>query len=230
MTTGSGPGPSGLSAGIRPALPLPSRGALPWPRGASLRSALLRRRPGNAAVALLDRLLLPVGLLRGDGTLLYANPALRALAGRRFGVALGPRGRLDLADAGAARSLAAALHACLRPGAAKPAVIPVRRAGSPALLLHLHPLPTGGALLQLVEPPSVAAEMPRPARLRLMFGLTPAEAALAELLAEGVPPAAAAERRGVGMPTVRTQIRALLAKTGAARLHELTALLARAAR
>lgn len=55
--------------------------------------------------------------------------------------------------------------------------------------------------------------------------LTPAETALAKRLAEGLSMAEAAETRGVTRNTVRTQLRALLAKTGARRQSELVRVL-----
>lgn len=58
------------------------------------------------------------------------------------------------------------------------------------------------------------------------FGLTLAEARLAEALATGLSPQAHADQAGISIATVRTQIRALLAKTGAANLRGLVVLLA----
>lgn len=96
------------------------------------------------------------------------------------------------------------------------------------------PLPshgTGGsrpsALVRLIDlgrPPS-----PPPRRLRELFGLSPAEARLAAELATGASLDAVAERLGVQITTVRTQLRAVFAKTGTNRQSELIALLARVA-
>lgn len=58
------------------------------------------------------------------------------------------------------------------------------------------------------------------------FGLTPAEARLADALAHGASPRGYAETAGLSVATVRTQIRALLAKTGAGSLRALVVLLA----
>ncbi len=73
---------------------------------------------------------------------------------------------------------------------------------------------------------------PRPARpdlLRLTFGLTRAEAALAlRLLAGHGLPSAAAEL-GVSHSTARTHLRAIFRKTGTNRQAELARLLARLA-
>jgi DNA-binding CsgD family transcriptional regulator/PAS domain-containing protein len=85
--------------------------------------------------------------------------------------------------------------------------------------------PEGASVVVLIRPEGGAPVPPR--RLYAQsFGLTPAEARLAEALARHVAPKAYAEEVGVTLATVRTQIRALLAKTGAVNLRSLVALLA----
>jgi DNA-binding CsgD family transcriptional regulator len=69
--------------------------------------------------------------------------------------------------------------------------------------------------------------LPSGRRLQEIFGLTAAEARLAVDLAAGKRPDAIARERGVRMPTVRSQIRAVLQKTGTSRQSELVGLLAR---
>lgn len=59
------------------------------------------------------------------------------------------------------------------------------------------------------------------------FALTPAEARLASLMAEGVSLEQAAEEIGIARATARNQLKAVFAKTGAHRQSELVALLAR---
>jgi len=60
-----------------------------------------------------------------------------------------------------------------------------------------------------------------------MHGLTAAEARLAEALLLGLTPIDIAEQRNVSMPTVRTQLRSLFAKTGVTGQAELVKLLGR---
>jgi len=62
--------------------------------------------------------------------------------------------------------------------------------------------------------------------LRQLFGLSPAEAKLAEALASGLSTRGYVHQNKVSITTIRTQIRALLAKTGAANLRELVGMLA----
>jgi DNA-binding CsgD family transcriptional regulator len=59
-----------------------------------------------------------------------------------------------------------------------------------------------------------------------LFGLTPAEAQLAVALLAGKRLGRIAADRGVQLPTVRNQLRAVLAKTGTGRQAELVRLLA----
>jgi DNA-binding NarL/FixJ family response regulator len=62
--------------------------------------------------------------------------------------------------------------------------------------------------------------------LRDLFGLTRTEAAVAQALVGGATKSAVAAARGLRETTVRTHVRALLGKTGAANLRELERLLA----
>jgi DNA-binding CsgD family transcriptional regulator len=62
--------------------------------------------------------------------------------------------------------------------------------------------------------------------LRDLFGLTAAEAEVARALAGGATKSSVALARGIAETTVRTQVRAVLTKTGAANLRDLERLLA----
>lgn len=62
--------------------------------------------------------------------------------------------------------------------------------------------------------------------LRQMFGLTPAEARLGEALAKGTTTQEFSDQNQVSINTIRTQVRALLSKTGARNLTGLVRLLA----
>jgi len=73
---------------------------------------------------------------------------------------------------------------------------------------------------------------PRPERAhawRQAFGLSEAESRVALGLVEGLAPAGIAARHGVSLPTARSQIRSLMAKTGTRRQPELLLALARVA-
>lgn len=93
---------------------------------------------------------------------------------------------------------------------------------------------TGESLFHAVRRPSLvvlirSTEQASPigeAQLREIFGLTPSEARLAVALCDGHEPKSFAEQHQVSINTVRTQVRALLHKTGARSLRELVRLLA----
>ncbi len=99
--------------------------------------------------------------------------------------------------------------------------LPARLADAPLSLAGRVP---GRALLMLR--PLGAAAAPRIGLLRDLFGLTAAEAEVARALAGGASKAAVAATRGIAETTVRTQVRAVLAKTGAANLRDLERMLA----
>jgi DNA-binding CsgD family transcriptional regulator len=64
-----------------------------------------------------------------------------------------------------------------------------------------------------------------PPDMRELFGLTPAEAALAAALGEGLTVQGYAERHGVSVGTARIQLKSIFSKTGATRQPELVRLL-----
>jgi DNA-binding CsgD family transcriptional regulator len=73
----------------------------------------------------------------------------------------------------------------------------------------------------------IRAEPPGTAAWRTRYGLTPAEVRVAESLAAGLSVRAIADRHGVTYETARTQLKAVLSKTGANRQSELVSLLMR---
>lgn len=76
-----------------------------------------------------------------------------------------------------------------------------------------------GAMLILHESGQVS--LPLPEQLKSLYGLTQAEARLALKLCEGNTPAKCAKNMGVCITTIRTQLRALMEKTGSHRQTEL---------
>jgi DNA-binding CsgD family transcriptional regulator len=113
------------------------------------------------------------------------------------------------------------------------APITVQRSGKPPVVIRALPVSAAArspflgarALLTLTElAPQPAAQ---PFDLTQVFGLTPAEARLAALIATGASPAEAAERLAISRETARTQLKAILSKTDTHRQSALVALLAR---
>lgn len=77
-------------------------------------------------------------------------------------------------------------------------------------------------MIDLERPP-----VPNPIALEQIFGLTPAEAKLATLLAQGATLAAAARSQGVCVATVRAHLRSIFGKTQTHRQAELVMLVSR---
>jgi DNA-binding CsgD family transcriptional regulator len=97
-------------------------------------------------------------------------------------------------------------------------ILPVHGAARTSLL---------GARVLLTLTPVEPRPGPKAALLVKAFGLTPAEARLASIIAEGVSPERAAEELGVSPVTVRNQLKVVFAKTDTHRQGALVALLSR---
>jgi DNA-binding NarL/FixJ family response regulator/PAS domain-containing protein len=219
-----------------------------------LRSAiLLRHRLSGAEARLgyaaLDGLPQPVLVLDAALRVIFANgaaeaaaamasPSFRLAAARPAGAPAGAGGIVMLpARAEQGRALAA-LVAATAQGGPGGALRLSDEAGVPAHAAIIAPLPgryagqgaagfarvPGRALLTLRPLPGIAP--PSAALLRDLFGLTRAEAEVARLLAGGTSKHAVAAARGLKETTVRTQVRAILDKTGAANLRALEQMLA----
>lgn len=129
-------------------------------------------------------------------------------------------GRLSTADS--TTSLGLAIHQALHVKTiadAPPRPILGRHPCGTAYLIEILPLPSregfdfeAGALL-LARPPRVI-ERRAAAVAAEVFGLTPAEASVAGLLASGITAGQIAARQGVAIGTVRTHVRRLFEKTG----------------
>jgi DNA-binding CsgD family transcriptional regulator len=199
----------------------------------ALESRLRHRRAGLERVAVggaLHGAPLPMAVLDGAGRLTMANAALERLAAMRDGVELGPAGPV-LADRAAQERLATAIAACLRPGSAPAPMLTEFGARLPSgglpMLVSLLPLQPEGVLIQLLRPGTQPRD-PRPLLMEI-YGLTTAEARLCSALLAGQAPAEVAEAHGVALTTIRSQVRAVLEKTGSRRMPDLLAMLGRLA-
>jgi DNA-binding CsgD family transcriptional regulator len=115
--------------------------------------------------------------------------------------------------------------------ACEPVIIPRQQKGPViARVLPIHgaaqtPFLGARALLSLttVEPKCG----PKEALLANTFGLTPAEARVASIIAKGLNPERAAQQLRISKATARNQLKAVFAKTATHRQSELVALLSR---
>ncbi len=204
--------------------------------------------PGTAA---LDALSMGVLVVDADLRVLVVNAAAEAMTAGA-GAAL----RLRRATAGTGRGAAAATTAeaghrgdraalaelvqATALGGRSGGAVRLRDATSiPALAALVMPLPrrlsdapgagmgrTADRALVLLRELAAAPAAPPVDLLRGLFGLTRAEAEVARALAGGATKRAVADARGLREATVRTQVRAVLDKTGAANLRDLERLLA----
>lgn len=141
-------------------------------------------------------------------------------------------GALDAAEPGSAarlRTLVANAVACAAgtpaPAAGETALRHPRHDGA-VMMLRVLPLraPRPSAVL-LIHAPG-AARPPMEQTLREAWGLSRAEASLALAVYRGAALVEAAARRGVSLPTVKTQMRAILGKMGAERGQDMIRLIA----
>ena len=198
---------------------------------AALLSSQLGLERARAMTEALGMLGLPGAVLRGAGKLYTANAAFEALMP---GLIRDRRERLCLADDDADRLLEVALARVSLPGG-PPTVnsIPVA-AGEGGLPHIIHLLPIRGAANDvftqatalLIVTPVDRAAVPTAEVLQGLFDLTPAEARIARGIAGAQTVDALAGAAGVTRETVRSQLKAVLAKTGLNRQSELVSLLA----
>lgn len=185
-------------------------------------AALSAFEASNGAVILLDR----------HGRVIRSNEA----AVRLFGPDLQVRGgRIVSANHPATAALDRALHALLwQPNstALLPPVCIPRSQGRPFLAYPLRLSEVSAnwmapcqAIVLIVD----LEQQPRPPEeaLRISFGLSPAEAKLAQNLVSGESVEATAEHSGIAYETARNQLKSIFAKTDTHRQSELVGLLTR---
>jgi len=174
---------------------------------------------------------LPAAVLRGGDRLAALNPSFEAFVPT---IVQDRRDRLALVNSAADELLAQAL-AQVRSGAAGDATFSFPLPADeerPPLVADL--LPVKGvahdvfaqATAILLMTPVDRAKVATAEVLQGLFDLTPAEARVARAIAEGATIAEIAPAAGITEATVRTHLKAVLAKTGVHRQAELAALLA----
>ena len=201
----------------------------------------------NVGQAVLERMHQPIILIDDVRRIMYCNKAGQAIIDRGD-LLINSNGLLSCSDTEsdvdmmlAMREIALAPH-----NASHIAVIPkverkiirMQRKGSRhraiASMQALRPENTLGSfgftpqvLVTVFEPGKLATIDPDPILLATMFDLTPAEARVAAALANGSSPKQIAATSNVAHSTVRSQLKAIFGKTGAARQSELVGMLLR---
>jgi PAS domain-containing protein len=195
------------------------------------------RRQNQALEAALDRLTFGVLITDGAGHVLLLNRAAEEMATANDGLLL-QGGRLEATQSeeaiGLARHITEAVRTagrrgtegggsiCIsRPSGRRPFAVLVAPLSPETALAAEHQVPAALILItDLGRQPKMLGR-----RLVELFGLTAAEACLAVALVTGKRLEDIAEERSVRMPTLRTQMRAILNKTGADRQADLMRLI-----
>ncbi|QCI67209.1 helix-turn-helix transcriptional regulator [Phreatobacter stygius] len=194
---------------------------------AAFLAARLRLEQARAAVQALAAIGLPAAALSVEGRLKVANDLFQALIPE---VALDRRERLKFADREADKLFNQGLEA-LRLGVAG-LTFPVP-ASAEATPMVVHLVPIAGAAHDifsatrwlLVCAPVAKANRIDSGVLQGLFDLTAAEARVAKGLAAGDTLDSLAARHGLGRETIRSQLKAVMAKTGTHRQADLVRLL-----
>ncbi|MEG9524959.1 MAG: hypothetical protein MIL41_04205 [Hyphomicrobiales bacterium] len=192
-------------------------------------SARLRLQTVRAAAQALDAVGLPAAILGRRGRVVAMNSGSERLL--RDVIHEGPR--LALADPAADRLLARALAELTVAASSTPRSIPMAaRDGQPPTILHLLPIRRAAADLFAaaeaiaVFTPLTAKHVPGLSVLEGLFDLTAAEARVARGIAGGSTVADLSAEFGTSSATVRSQLKAVMSKTGTARQAKLVQLLA----
>ena len=182
-----------------------------------------------------DRLTVAGVILDASATVLFANALAAEVFEARDGLELRD-GRLAAQHKQTERALAQRLRQIVSAGPELDPPVPIsvaRPSGRPPYRADVLPLPNasgfhrneaGATVLVLIHDPARRGRS-RQHELSLLYGLTPAEAALAEAVAAGETLREYAERKGRSINTVRYQMKQVLAKTDCHRQADLIRLI-----
>lgn len=179
----------------------------------------------GASAMIIDHLACGVVVFDTSGAVLHVNTAAERIADAADGFSFGVRGV-------AGTELRSAVLRAARGGDGASMLLQ-RPSGRPALSALVTPLRQGpvwlphrpAAMLVLGDPDVSTVETED--RLRALYKLTGAEAAVSAHLMSGANPQDIAQRLGIGMATVRQHVGRAFAKTGTTRQAELVQLLLR---
>ena len=185
--------------------------------------------PACAAVLALDVIGLPAALLGRGARLIATNPRFERLMPD---VAKLSRAQLQLVNPAADALLSNTLAwLSSNPGYEGVRSVPLPETGAqPPMLVHVIGVRRrdlfAEALAILAVTPALSRAIPSAPVLQDLFDMTPAEARVARAAAQGQTIQEIATGLGLSPETVRTQLKAALAKTGVARNIDLAVMLA----
>jgi len=239
----------GMTIGFDPALAeLPEaafddlgRHAVHLARAAELSRTFMQLRARyNAALTVLDRVGTGMGVGLPDGRIIVRNRELMRIADQEDGLSLTRDHRIAARDPELTRPIDAAIArasatASGESEAARQTIAVPRRSGAPAFILDIAPLNDAaceierglnGALISIIDPEN--APLFDTERFARAYELTGAEKEVARLIPRGHTVEEIAQRRGTAPATVKNQLAAMLAKTGArnrlALIHKMASL------
>ncbi len=184
-----------------------------------------------SAIAALEMVPVGVILLTSSGLLMHANRSAHELVSRTAALRFGSAGTVHAASVTATASLQRLIHDAVQTGAGRGlshgGTLRFVGAGGRELQVLVTPLPAtsspfGGDAVAAIfcsDPNAGVGALSR--TLEIMYRMTPAEALLTEALVNGHSLKQYAEARCVTINTVRTQLKAATAKTGANRQADL---------
>ena len=194
---------------------------------AAMMSSRLAFERVNAAVEALQMTGMPSAVLRHDGRVLASNALFEGLAPQ---ATVAARDTVRFRHAPANRLLAEALEAARTGGGFTSRSFPLPRTeAAPPAVVHLVPVRGDArdiflsAAIFLIVTPIDRSRVPTAETIQGLFDLTPAEARVARALAAGSDVAAAARHLAVSPGTVRSHVKAILAKSGMSRQTDLVA-------
>ncbi len=191
------------------------------------------RALSESVMAALEMVPLGVILLTSTGLLMHANRRAHELVTRTAALRFGPAGTIIGANMNATASLRKLIHDAVQTGTGKGlahgGTLRLVSANGRQLQILVTPLPAGTspfggdamAAIFCSEPDAVAVVGALSQTLEIMYRMTPAEAQLTEALVNGQSLKHYADSRCVSMNTVRTQLKAVTAKTGTKRQADL---------
>lgn len=180
----------------------------------------------NLGGAALERIPTAVIGLSSDRRILLTNPAADAVL-RNARPAPVVHGKLRAQETPETVRLERCLHACARYRFDAEMRLTIRLCApvGSGLVMHLAPAPARSRRYGLAAVGILVRESEAPASLadamRALYGLTPAESALVDALAQGKSLEDVSSERAVGLATVKTQLSSIFAKTNTRRQSDL---------